>query len=193
MGERIRVKGKVCLLGDIAVGKTSLIRRFVLDQFDDKYISTVGTKVTKKKMDFEFPEENCSVEVTLLIWDIMGQAREVLKSTLAQYEHYIPQKDFYRNAKAAIVVCDVTRKETLEHVEDWVKSLFEVVGDVPVQFACNKYDLITEADFDLNQVMETATKFKTKSYLTSAKTNENVEKMFQTLGEKLAKECIDNN
>ena len=86
MGERIRVKGKVCLLGDIAVGKTSLIRRFVLDQFDDKYISTVGTKVTKKKMDFEFPEANCSVEVTLLIWDIMGQALDVLKSTLSQYE-----------------------------------------------------------------------------------------------------------
>jgi len=117
MGERIRIKGKVCLLGDAAVGKTSLIRRFVLDQYDDKYISTVGTKVTKKKMDFEFPDLNSSVEVTLLIWDIMGQARNVLKSTLSQYERYIPQKDFYRNAKAAIIVCDITRKDTFEHIE----------------------------------------------------------------------------
>ncbi|MCK5562457.1 MAG: GTP-binding protein [Thermoplasmata archaeon] len=192
MGERIRVKGKVCLLGDIAVGKTSLIRRFVLDQFDDKYISTVGTKVTKKKMDFEFPEANCSVEVTLLIWDIMGQALDVLESTLSQYERYLPQKDFYRNAKAAIIVCDLTRKETLEHIADWVKSLFEIVGEVPLIFACNKYDLMDQADFDLNKVMEIASKFKTKSFLTSAKSNDNVEEMFQTIGDKLSKECISN-
>jgi small GTP-binding protein len=192
MGERIRIKGKVCLLGDTAVGKTSLIRRFVLDEYNDKYISTVGTKVTKKKMDYEFPGSNHSVEVTLLVWDIMGQAREVLKSTLSQYERYIPQKDFYRNAKAAIVVCDITRKDTFEHIEDWITSLFEVVGEVPVLIAANKYDLVDEADFDIMRIAEIGQQYKTKSYLTSARTSENVETMFHKLGHRLAKECIDN-
>jgi small GTP-binding protein len=192
MGERIRIKGKVCLLGDTAVGKTSLIRRFVLDQYDDKYISTVGTKVTKKKMDFELNETNHNVEVTLLIWDIMGQSREVLKDTLSQYERYVPQKDFYRNAKAAIIVCDITRKDTYEHIEDWITSLFEVVGEVPIVIAANKYDLVEEADFDLMAVADMAQQYETKSYLTSAKTNENVDKMFKKIGHHLAVECIKN-
>jgi small GTP-binding protein len=192
MGERIRIKGKVCLLGDIAVGKTSLIRRFVLDQYDDKYISTVGMKVTKKKMEFQFDEYDDNVEVTLLIWDIMGQARESLKSTLSQYERYIPQKDFYRNAKAAIIVCDITRKETFEHIEDWITSLFEVVGEVPIIIAANKYDRVEETEFDLMTVADLAQQYKTKSYLTSAKTNENVDKMFKKIGHRLANECIQN-
>jgi small GTP-binding protein len=192
MGERIRIKGKVCLLGDTAVGKTSLIRRFVLDQYDDKYISTVGTKVTKKKMDYEFPETNHSVEVTLLIWDIMGQSREVLKDTLSQYDRYIPQKDFYRNAKAAIIVCDITRKETFEHIQDWITSLFEVTGKVPLLITANKYDLVDEADFDLMNVADLAQQYQTRSYLTSAKTNENVNKMFNKIGHHLAAECIQN-
>ncbi|MCK4821773.1 GTP-binding protein, partial [bacterium] len=173
MGERIRIKGKVCLLGDTAVGKTSLIRRYVLDQFKDKYISTVGTKVTKKKLEFKYPDLKMDIEVTLLIWDIMGQARENLKATLTQYERYKPQNDYYRNAKAAIIVCDITRKETFFHLNDWVSSLYNVSGEVPILFACNKHDQIDQADFDHNKMQEIASKYDAKSFFTSAKTDEN--------------------
>jgi len=60
-----RLKAKVCLIGEAAVGK------YVLDEFDDKYITTLGAKVSKKEIDFEFPDKDLVVEMDLVIWDIM--------------------------------------------------------------------------------------------------------------------------
>ncbi|HRU11295.1 MAG TPA: hypothetical protein P5189_01915, partial [Methanomassiliicoccales archaeon] len=66
MAKRRFVK-KVCLLGDGEVGKTSLIRRYVLDQFDDQYLQTFGAKVSKKVLELQ------DVTLTLMIWDVLGQ------------------------------------------------------------------------------------------------------------------------
>ena len=60
---------KVCLLGDGSVGKTSLIRKYVLDKFNDDYIMTIGTKITKK----EIPVKEKNTNAVLMIWDILGQ------------------------------------------------------------------------------------------------------------------------
>ncbi len=67
------LKAKVCLVGDLAVGKTSLIRRFVLDAFEDRYQTTLGAKVTKKVLQIFMPEEGVDARMDLTIWDIMGQ------------------------------------------------------------------------------------------------------------------------
>src|SRR5207245_10374954 len=64
------LKAKVCLVGDVAVGKTSLIKRFVQDEFDDRYIATVGTKVTKKTVDVRWRGAPASLD--MMRWDIMG-------------------------------------------------------------------------------------------------------------------------
>ena len=61
---------KVVLLGDSAVGKTSLIRRFVYDEYDDGYISTIGAKVSKKEVEVEY--DGTDYKVMLMIWDIIG-------------------------------------------------------------------------------------------------------------------------
>src|SRR5712691_8911159 len=76
-----RMKVKVCLIGEAAVGKTSLIRRFVLDNFDDKYIQTLGTKVSKKELVSPSPDASGELKIDMTIWDIMGQKgfRELLK------------------------------------------------------------------------------------------------------------------
>src|SRR5439155_825420 len=66
-----RIKRKILLLGDGAVGKTSLIRRFVVDKFSDDYITTIGTKVTKKDLRIESPAR--STDLTFMIWDVLGQ------------------------------------------------------------------------------------------------------------------------
>jgi GTPase SAR1 family protein len=68
-----RMKVKVCLVGESAVGKTSLVRRFVLDEFDDRYISTLGTKVSKKEIIVEGENGHEPIMVDLTIWDIMGE------------------------------------------------------------------------------------------------------------------------
>ncbi|MFQ5885522.1 MAG: hypothetical protein ACE5IO_10540, partial [Thermoplasmata archaeon] len=68
-----RMKLKVCLVGERAVGKTSLVRRFVQDEFDDRYIRTLGTKVSKKKLKVERSDEDREYHINMTIWDIMGE------------------------------------------------------------------------------------------------------------------------
>ena len=67
------VSKKVVLLGDPSVGKTSVARKFVYDMFDDKYISTLGTKISKKQIVYENLFNEPRIELTLLVWDVMGQ------------------------------------------------------------------------------------------------------------------------
>jgi len=191
MTDKVRVKGKICLLGDLAVGKTSLIRRYVLDTFDDKYITTIGTKVTKKRLDIELPDQQKDIDLTLLIWDIMGQYQDRLSSTISQFDRYIPQQNYFFNSKGAIIVCDLTRKSTYESVKVWISSLFEVTGEIPIVLIGNKNDLKEKHETKKEEILALAKKYKAPSFLTSAKTGYNVEKMFYNIGEKLVKSCLD--
>src|SRR5213594_778342 len=80
MPEAQRIKTKVCLVGEAAVGKTSLIRRFVQDEFDDRYITTLGAKVSKREMAFE-AQERTKIHMDMTVWEIMGEkgCRDVVK------------------------------------------------------------------------------------------------------------------
>lgn len=164
MAKRQFVK-KICLLGDGEVGKTSLIRRYVLDKFDDQYIQTFGAKATKKVLDLEY------VNLTLMIWDVLGQ-----KTYKALHSSY------YTGANGALLVCDMTRPETLEHLEHWTADLFEVSGKIPVVVLGNKSDLEMRIDpLDLEAFAAT---LGSSAMLTSARTGQNVQEAFQALGEK---------
>jgi Ras-related protein Rab-1A/Rab family protein len=166
MAEDDLMKVKVCFIGDAGVGKTSLIKRYVLDVFDDRYIATIGTKVTKKIVDVDG-----QVKVMMLVWDIMGQKgfRELLREA------------YFFGAHGAIAVCDLTNKETLEELRYWIKALTDVAGDVPIVFAGNKVDLENDRVIKEQDLQELASKYKGKAYLTSAKTGQNVEAVFKTL------------
>src|SRR2546426_5408222 len=80
MPEMQRIKTKVCLVGEAAVGKTSLIRRFVQDDFEDRYITTLGAKVSKREIVFDMPDRK-KLQMDITIWDIMGEKgfRDLLK------------------------------------------------------------------------------------------------------------------
>src|SRR3972149_12050966 len=71
-GNVTHMRTKVCLVGDAAVGKTSLVRRYVLDAFDDSYLRTLGTKVSKGTMDLDFLRDGLAIRLEAMIWDIMG-------------------------------------------------------------------------------------------------------------------------
>jgi len=191
MSDKIRVKGKICLLGDLAVGKTSLIRRYVLDTFDDKYITTIGTKVTKKRLNIEVPDKQKEVDLTLLIWDIMGQYQERLPTTISQFDRYVPQQNYFYNAKGAIIVCDLTRKSTFKNIKIWTSSLFEITGTIPIIVVGNKVDLEDKYEIEKEDIETLSMDYNAISFLTSAKTGQNVEKMFYNLGELLIKAAID--
>ncbi len=174
MPEVQRIKTKVCLVGEAAVGKTSLIRRYVQDEFDDRYITTLGAKVSKKELSFNVPGKDVQVAMDMTIWDIMGEKgfRDLLKEA------------FFHGAKGTIAVCDLTRYSTLKELDDWVQGVFNVVGEIPVVFAINKIDLKDEVmilygDKEIEQAVRA---FEAPYYYTSAKSGENVEALFRRLG-----------
>lgn len=174
MGEAREIIKKICLLGDPAVGKTSLIRRFVFDMFDDKYITTIGTKVTKKSLNLS--SRGQEIKLTLLIWDILGQK---------EYARLHPV--YYQGAEAALIVCDGTRNETMASLPTWASTFTKVVGSVPLIFLVNKSDMLDQTTFDNSDVNNVAKAFSTRFFFTSAKSGLNVENAFQSLCESLAK------
>ena len=160
---------KICLLGDGAVGKTSLIRKFVFDSFDDKYIMTFGTKVSKK--DVTMFRNSQEFNMTFLIWDILGQR-----------VHNNVHSAYYQGASGAFIVCDTTRLETLEHLEEWIRVFRDVNCEAPVVLLGNKSDLKEEMKFGDTELGELANRYNMKYHLTSAKTGAFVEDSFIELG-----------
>lgn len=159
-------KIKVCLVGEAAVGKTSLIRRFVVDQFDDRYTSTLGARTTKAEIVVEDPETGEAVGVAMLIWDLMGE-RHVPESLLQAY---------FRGTQGVLAVCDVLRFSTIEQLRDWVQSVYSVAGALPTTCAVNKADLLREAEAIYEGINLNAriASLGAPHFLTSAKTGENV-------------------
>jgi small GTP-binding protein len=165
------LKMKICLAGDPAVGKTSLVRRFVLEQYDDKYIKTLGTKVSKKTLDFFSARLGRTVRVDLLIWDIMGQKtfRDLFREA------------YYRDADGVFLVCDLTRRTTLLNLGPWMEAVRTTAGVVPFCLLANKADLIEDAAITLKDIEEFHQNSGYPYLLTSAKTGENVNRAFETL------------
>jgi small GTP-binding protein len=177
--EQHTVMKKICMLGDPAVGKTSLVGRFVFSMFDDKYIETIGAKVTKRTMAIEKKSTKQRFRLKLLVWDIAGQKTlDFIKPT------------YYRDAEGALIVADCTRRETLSNVLRWGGSIREVCGDIPVVVLINKGDLRDHAQFTTEEAVEVAGQMDAPCFMTSAKTGQNVENAFSTLGRRLIKDTL---
>jgi len=166
---------KVCLVGDPAVGKTSLVRRFVIDKYDDAYIQTLGAKVMKKEVQVRGRGKSC--DVTMMIWDVMGQKHFRIIESVA-----------FQHIAGAMVVCDMTRRSTLDNVSYWIEALERVGGKVPLIIMANKMDLLNEAEFSENDVAKFALEHGATFFVTSAKTGENVESAFTSLAKSAMKE-----
>ena len=160
---------KVCLLGDFAVGKTSLVRRFVYNLFNDKYIATIGVKVSRKTV--VVPRDDEVVELTMMLWDLAGS--EEFNQVRASY---------LRGAAGAVLVCDLTRPETLDSLRAYADDLLSVSPDAQFILAANKRDLADQQQLTPPQFETVAADLKAPYYLTSAKTGDEVETLFRHLG-----------
>ena len=170
------VSKKICLIGDFAVGKTSLIRRFVERQFDDKYLSTVGVKISRKTIDLASQKPSETLKLQLLIWDIEGSTK---------FKGIAP--NYLQGAKGAIVVADVSRKETIENLPKHIQQFLSVNPKSLLIVALNKADL---ADEETQEKLLQLFQYKDRqqilgTYLTSAKIGQNVDEIFQKLAYKI--------
>jgi len=155
------IQKKIILLGDGAVGKTSLIRRFVVDKFEDKYILTIGSKITAKTILIEKSEK--TFKMNFQIWDILGQKG---------YEKL--HKSTFRGTDGVLLVTDITRRTTLTSLENyWIPEIHTLVGHIPIVILANKSDLLGNSAFDEDDLRQIAFKFNAPYFFTSAKFGDN--------------------
>lgn len=119
---------KIVLLGDGGVGKTSIARRYLKKGFSHEYKQTIGVDVFAKNSSLEIHGNR--VNISWVIWDLAGQPK--FKEV---------RKEFYRGAKGAVLVFDVSRKETFDNIVHWANEFASNAGKYPVVLVGNKIDL----------------------------------------------------
>ncbi len=169
MGKKT-IQKKICMLGDFSVGKTSLIRRFVEGRFDDKYLSTIGVKISRKQV--ERPEH----QINLLIWDLAGGDNHANKLS-----------GYLRGAAGALIVCDLTRDTTVYAFEHYSQQLRKFNESAPIVMAANKYDLSDQRQISDESLQKIADKLRADLLYTSAKTGQNVIEAFDLLADAVSK------
>ena len=176
MVKPINIFKKVCVLGDTKVGKTAIMTRYVNNKFSDEYTPSIGTKVSKGNVEIKDPSHQTQgTLVTLMIWDLLGSR-----------EHANIHKAYYAGAEGGIIVCDVTREDTREHISFWVENLRAVVPkETPIFIAINKVDSVTDdvKEKVVHEIREQCRKLNLSHIEVSAKTGDNISNMFYTLSE----------
>ncbi len=173
------LKAKVCLVGEGEVGKTSLIRRYALDEFDDSYLATIAAKVTKQDIAVSVPA-GTRVGVEMAIWDVMGHRRF----------RYLLDDAYFTGASGILAVVDITRKETLSALAEWIERVNKVSAGPPVVIAANKLDLKDQAAITEADIVPVATPLGAPFLMTSAKTGEGVEEAFRLLATRIAERAL---
>lgn len=156
------IQKKVCLLGDFSTGKTSLVRRFVYDLFDERYMSTLGVNISRKVVDLP-----AQAQVRLLIWDLSGN--EKFDGARA---------DYIKGSAGALLVCDLTRAETVARLSYFKDYLYSACPGIPLILIGNKSDLVIQGDSNVQQVESIASQANLPCKITSAKTGTEVETAF---------------
>ncbi|MCK5899062.1 MAG: GTP-binding protein [Methylococcales bacterium] len=160
---------KICVLGDFGVGKTSLVGRFVKNEFSDKYLTTVGVK-----MDTKLVKVDDTISIKLILWDIAGENSFKRLS-----------KMYLRGAAGFLLVLDGTRMSTLDAALDIKQAILAQQGDIPFVVFVNKVDLKDQWEIK-NKDLARLQAEESQLFLTSAKNGEQVEEAFGLLSQLLA-------
>ena len=157
------MKKKICMLGAFAVGKTSLVRRFVHTIFSDIYETTVGVTIEKKEVVVG------DKLIDLIIWDLHGED-----------DFQTVRMSYLRGASGCIYVVDGTRKTTFDVASILHEKACNAIGNIPAVFLINKSDLTESWEMEPDK-FDTLKKKGYPFWETSAKTGTNVETAFHYL------------
>lgn len=164
---------KVCMLGAPAVGKTSLVRRFVESLFSERYLATVGVKIDRKVIPLG-PQT-----VNLMLWDLQGEER--FQWSRMQY---------LRGASGYLLVADGTRPETLSIARELQANASTRIGPVPFALLLNKADLADQWNVPADAVPALAAEGWVVIE-TSARSGQGVEEAFVSLAQRLVRPVQD--
>ena len=167
MAQKDEILGRIVLIGETQVGKTCIVQKYLRGQCPKEQKSTVGAVFHTGETTID------GKTLSLQIWDTAGQER---------YKALGPV--YYRKANAAIAVFDLTRKETLFALSDWIKAFRENADDTFVVIAGNKSDL-EEKQVTLEEGIEFATQFNADCILTSAITGVGIDDLFDCISRHL--------
>jgi len=165
-----KLSSKVIVLGDGAVGKTSIVHRYVTDKFQKRYTATIGVDILNKAV--KITKEVTDYEVNLNLWDIGGQD-----------SFKLVRGKFYKQAIAALLIFDLTNRKSFDNLEPWIKEAIDnVEQEIPFVLVGNKLDLAENRAVSTEEIQKKAKELKIALVIeTSAVTGEGIDQAFNYL------------
>ncbi|CAL1530134.1 unnamed protein product [Lymnaea stagnalis] len=165
--EEVEVAIKVVVVGNGAVGKSSMIQRYCKGIFTRDYKKTIGVDFLERQIEVD------GEDVRLMLWDTAGQE-----------EFDAITKAYYRGAQACVLAFSTVDRESFEAIESWKRKVENEVGEIAMVIVQNKIDLIDDALVHTTEAEDLAKKLRLRFYPTSVKENLNVEEVFRYLAGK---------
>jgi small GTP-binding protein len=161
----IQMTFKICVFGDVAVGKTSLVDRYLTNKFHENIQATLGASIHIKFIDVP------NGKITLQIWDFGGHKN---------FMFLIPS--YSRGSSGAIFMFDLTNERSLQNLHNWLLEFQKISRNIPFILVGNKLDLEQERFFNKDDALNLMNSYNISSYIEcSAKTGENISSIFNTL------------
>jgi len=157
---------KLILGGEGGVGKTSMVMRFVQDNFQENYKATIGTNIMKKECDFK----DLDTKVRFVIWDLAGQA---------QFTRV--RQTYLKNSEAGLLIFDVTRRETFDKIKKWHEDILKDSKNTSLILIGNKIDLLDQRVVKREEAEALAKELGLSYFETSAKDGIGVNDAFKML------------
>lgn len=160
---------KLVMLGDEAVGKTSLIVQHTEHRFEQNYMMTIGTDISAKLVEIE--KKGTKMNIYLIIWDIGGQEK-----------YRILRESYLRGASGALLVFDLTNKSSFHHLYRWKDEAERFCGKkIPMLLLGNKIDLVSDRVVKQEESEKLAEELNIEYLETSAKSGEKVDLAFNKI------------
>ena len=171
--ENYEIMFKVVLVGDSFVGKTNIMSKYLKNEFHEDSKATVGVEFGSKQFNIE------GHSIKAQIWDTAGQER--YKAITSAY---------YKGAKGAFIVYDITRKNSFDSIDKWISDVTAVADKkISIVLIGNKSDLEDQRQVTKEQGEDKANKLEVAFLETSAFSGENLEKAFELMMKEVYKKC----